>query len=145
MGFQTASIWIKVAFFCLLLSLVLFVIGFATRSWMSNDHRDYYGYAYTDDWGLWERHTCQYRSGCITMKLNQRSLTFFGLEGKEMSEPSQQEHTVEDTSYQRLCNVMTLRRRWFDVSQTSCVCWVISIDSQNGRHFFFWLNCRVRA
>lgn len=80
MGFNTASVWIKVALFCLVLSVVLFVIGFATISWMSNDGRDYHGYGWTDDWGLWRRKTCEYRRGCLSEKLNTRVLTFYGLE-----------------------------------------------------------------
>ena len=82
MGYNTASVWIKVAFFCLLISLVLFVIGFATISWMNNEHYDYYGYGYSDDWGLWKRKTCRPRQSCMSNKLDKYSLSYFGLEGK---------------------------------------------------------------
>ena len=85
MGFNTASVWIKVALFCLVLSVILFVIGFATISWMSNDGSDYHGYRWSDDWGLWRRTTCEYRRGCFSEKLNTRVLTFYGLEGNDDS------------------------------------------------------------
>ena len=81
MGYNTASVWIKVAFFCLLISLVLFVIGFATISWMNNEHYDYYGYGNSDDWGLWRRKICRAREGCEGYKLNKYILSFYDIEG----------------------------------------------------------------
>ena len=40
---------------------------------------------------------------------------------------SQQTHNVATTSLQRLCNVVTLQRRYNNVPATLCVCWVTAL------------------
>ncbi|KAL3874279.1 hypothetical protein ACJMK2_037318 [Sinanodonta woodiana] len=53
MGFNTASIWIKVALVALALGSLLFTIGYATVAWMTytDAHVD-------DDFGLWRHSLC---------------------------------------------------------------------------------------
>ena len=115
MGFNTSSVWIKVALFCLLLSVLVFVIGFATVSWMTT-----HGYNWSDSWGLWKRENCPSRRVCTYHKLNKRSLEPLNLEGRQ---PSQQTHNVAGTSLLRRCNVKTLQRPGDDVVATVCICW----------------------
>ncbi|XP_060569337.1 uncharacterized protein LOC132727774 [Ruditapes philippinarum] len=76
MGFNTTSVWIKVAFICLLLALVLFVIGFATISWMTS-----YNYAL----GLWKTKSCyntirHYDGRCRTSSITSAWLKLAGWE-----------------------------------------------------------------
>ncbi|XP_052768276.1 uncharacterized protein LOC128208757 [Mya arenaria] len=64
MGFNTASVWLKVSVVCLALATLVFVIGFATVSWMS------YGGAYgSSDYGLWRHSGCD-RSRCWSYKIS---------------------------------------------------------------------------
>lgn len=61
MGFNTSSIFIKVAFVCVLLATLLFIIGFATVSWMVYDQYHTYD---TYDYGLWRVKHCGRRNSC---------------------------------------------------------------------------------
>ncbi|KAH3854038.1 uncharacterized protein LOC127875447 [Dreissena polymorpha] len=54
MGFNTSSVWIKVAIICLALALLLFVIGFATTHWMVLS-----GYR-SSSYGLWSHEYCDH-------------------------------------------------------------------------------------
>ncbi|KAK3603061.1 hypothetical protein CHS0354_015754 [Potamilus streckersoni] len=53
MGFNTASIWIKVALAALALGSLLFTIGYATVAWMT-----YTAAHVDDDYGLWRHSYC---------------------------------------------------------------------------------------
>ncbi|GFO04067.1 lens fiber membrane intrinsic protein-like [Plakobranchus ocellatus] len=59
--FRTASIWLKIAIICCALGLVIFIIGFATTSWMTTkDHnRSFYN-------GLWQEKYCKRGGSCRT-------------------------------------------------------------------------------
>ncbi|RUS76077.1 hypothetical protein EGW08_016151 [Elysia chlorotica] len=59
--FRSASIFLKIAFACAALGLLLFVIGFATTSWTIVRPRSYQD----TDYGLWEYKHCNGRS-CST-------------------------------------------------------------------------------
>lgn len=73
MGFNTSSIWIKVALICLLLGTLLFVIGFATNVWMTTD-----GYRYAN-YGLWRVESCD-RVSCSSFKITHDWLRLHGMD-----------------------------------------------------------------
>jgi len=54
MGFNTSSVWLKVALVCLSVGTLIFVIGFATNSWKTADN----AYNYKVRWGLWSYYNC---------------------------------------------------------------------------------------
>lgn len=61
-GWNTASIYMKIALVCTCLGLLLFVIGFATVSWANGQGRGIYGH-YEHDYGLWKWKHCT-GNGC---------------------------------------------------------------------------------
>ncbi|KAJ8308485.1 hypothetical protein KUTeg_013359 [Tegillarca granosa] len=75
-GWNSSSTFLKIALICLSLGLVLFVIGFATNSWVSG--WTYHRYQLT--FGLWKYHYCPPRAYCSTQKITSIYLTSQGME-----------------------------------------------------------------
>uniref|UniRef100_A0A0B6YS64 MARVEL domain-containing protein n=1 Tax=Arion vulgaris TaxID=1028688 RepID=A0A0B6YS64_9EUPU len=62
--FRTSSIWLKVALISFAVGLLLFVIGFATTSWITFPYqRDLHEYRHS---GLWQQYSCDTRRYCST-------------------------------------------------------------------------------
>lgn len=90
MGFNTSSIWIKVALICLLLGTLLFVIGFATNVWMTTD-----GYRYAN-YGLWRVESCD-RVSCSSFKITHDWLVLNRMDGKLFFAALSRNHFCEQT------------------------------------------------
>lgn len=83
---RTASVWLKGAIICFAIGLLLFIIGFATTSWVVYRSRNYYR-----NNGLWQTYACPsnyhcqtYTYGELNGKINIhqykcKCLTIFGL------------------------------------------------------------------
>ncbi|KAK7103513.1 uncharacterized protein [Littorina saxatilis] len=69
--FRTISTWLKIALVCLSLGVLLFVIGFATESWVVVDSGHHRGYVV---FGLWKTKDCRTSYACSTHKYDNRYL-----------------------------------------------------------------------